>query len=341
MPPNRNDATAAGDSPLPQTLSVHPLRISLAFSISYFVICTLYIWLSSLMAARLSSSVEALQHIETIKGISFIFLSTVSIFLILFFLFKRLSMDEQKIIEQQQNLIKSRQEATAGIFASSIAHDINNILIVLDHYCSLLLQADNSEAVYPETGEKVRYAISELKNLSHRLMNIGRGNLPHEFSNFDLPKLIKDTMKLIRKHKAVHGSTLEYSGTDNLQIMGNESIFRQLLLNLILNAAQAITGRGNIEIVCSRTDQIAIIEVHDSGSGISAEDREKIFNPFYSTREEGTGLGLLSVKVYAEIHKGWVIVSDSHLGGACFRVEIPLTLEKTDQQNRPLMISPE
>jgi len=335
MPPNRNDATAVGDYPPPQTHSISPLRISLVFSVAYFAICTLYIWLSSLMAARLSTSIEDLQRIETIKGISFIFLTTVSIFLILFFLFKRLSMDERKIIDQQQQLIKSRQEATAGIFASSIAHDINNILIVLDHYCSLLRE-DYSESGYTETREKVQNAIGELKSLAQRLMNIGRGNLPHQFSNFNLPQLIRDTIKLIRKHKAVHGITLDYSGTNTLEITGNESILRQLLLNLILNAAQAIKSKGKIELVCNRMDQHAIMEIHDSGSGIPPQDREKIFAPFYSTREEGTGLGLLSVKVYAEIHKGQVSVTDSYLGGACFRVEIPIDQERASLQTQSL-----
>ncbi len=155
MPQNRNDIPAVDDYSPPQRLSINPLKISLLFSTGYFFICTL-IWFSSLIAAKLSTSIADLQRIETIKGIAFISLTTISIFLILFLLFKRLSKDEMKIIDQGQELIKSQREAVAGIFASSIAHDINNILIILEHYCDLLLRPNYSKSDYPETREKVQ-----------------------------------------------------------------------------------------------------------------------------------------------------------------------------------------
>ena len=325
MPSDKNEIAAVSDYLFPQNRPVHPLKTSLFFSVAYFIICTLYIWISSFVAARYAASIPELQHIETIKGVFFILLTTISIFLVLFFLFQRISIDQRKIIDQQKELLKSQREATAGILASSVAHDINNVLIILDHYWG---SGSGYEAAYPETREKVQYAINDLKGLAQRLMDIGRGNLPHDFNHFDLPQLIKETIKLIRKHKSFHGSMLEYSGLDSFDIRGNEFTLRQLILNLVLNAAQAIRGKGKIEFICKRESQNAIMEIHDSGTGIPIEDWEKIFEPFYSTREEGTGLGLLSAKVYAEMHKGSISVTESHLGGACFRVEIPL-----DQEN--------
>jgi signal transduction histidine kinase len=308
-------------------LSINPLKISIIFSIGYFVVCTIYIWLSSLIAANLSASIADLQQIETIKGIAFIFVTTISIFLILHMLLKRMQKGEKRIIDQQQEIAKSQQEAVAGVFASSIAHDINNIMIILEHYCDLLLRDDFSESRYPETREKVQYAVGELKNLAKRLMNIGRGKLPHEFSKFDLPRLVKDTIKLMQKHRSLYHCSVEYVGLDKLSLIGNESIMRQLLINLILNAAQATLEKGKIEIHVDQSNQNAVIEIHDNGPGISAEERETVFKAFYSTRTGGTGLGLMSVKVYAKIHNGQVAVADSHLGGACFRIQIPLQKE--------------
>lgn len=316
--------SAGSDYSLPQKPSIHPLKISLLFSVGYFVICAVYIWFSSLIAAHFSTSITDLQRIETIKGISFIFITTISIFLVLLMLLKRLSKDEMQIIDQQQELIKSQQEAVAGIFASSIAHDVNNILIILDYYCDLLLRADYSESRFPETKEKVHYAIGELKDLAKRLMNIGRGNLPGDFSKFNLSQLINDTLKLIRKHRSFHHLSLQYLGVKKLNINGNESIVRQLLINLLLNAAQATGSEGKIEVHLRREGNNAVMEVHDSGPGIPDGEKDSIFEAFYSTRQGGTGLGLLSVKVYAEIHQGQVTVANSHLGGACFRIQIPL-----------------
>jgi len=96
-----------------------------------------------------------------------------------------------------------------------------------------------------------------------------------------------------------------------------------MLLNLILNAADATHGRGRIDVRLRRAEDMAILEVNDDGPGVPAERRGAIFDAFYSSKAHGTGLGLLTVKVTAEEHGGAVEVETSDLGGACFRVRLP------------------
>jgi signal transduction histidine kinase len=98
-----------------------------------------------------------------------------------------------------------------------------------------------------------------------------------------------------------------------------------MLLNLILNAADATRGRGRIDVYSRREDESVVLEVHDDGPGVPPDLREKVFTAFFSSKAHGTGLGLLSVKVTVEAHGGTVEVGDSDLGGARLKVTLPRT----------------
>ena len=104
----------------------------------------------------------------------------------------------------------------------------------------------------------------------------------------------------------------------------NPTTLRQMLLNLILNAAEATEGKGIIEILIRQTADTALIEVHDNGPGIPLEKRPTLFTAFYTAKSQSAGLGLLSVKVYVELHQGHVEILDSHLGGTCIRITLPI-----------------
>ena len=98
----------------------------------------------------------------------------------------------------------------------------------------------------------------------------------------------------------------------------------QVLLNLIINAMQIIKGNnGQVEIHLYADRNEAVIEVADNGPGIAPETHERIFDPFFSTRSGGIGLGLAVVRQIIEAHHGSISVSTSHLGGASFTVRLP------------------
>jgi signal transduction histidine kinase len=96
-----------------------------------------------------------------------------------------------------------------------------------------------------------------------------------------------------------------------------------MIINLMLNAADATESKGKIEIRLSMQSNQICIEVHDNGPGISKENREGLFRPYHTTKPDGTGLGLTTVKTCAEIHGGSVQIDSSHLGGALFRIVLP------------------
>lgn len=310
----------------------NPVLIAGIFAGGYFLFCSLYIWLSGAAAAHYAGSVADLHRIETIKGILFIAITTIMIFSVIWILLARLHSDEIKLIQQQDEVIKSQRESVAGIFASSVAHDINNIIMVLNYYCEQLGNARHDSPEFKDVKSEIKTVLSELKELAGRLMRVGKGNLPSEVSIIDIAALARNTAQFMRKHEAMLQISLNFSGPDTLEIDGNESAMRQLLINLILNAAQAIDGKGEINVVIAGMEKSVLIEIHDSGPGIEPVMRERIFEAFNTTKSSGFGLGLTSVKVYADMHKGKVEVGESNLGGACFRITLPVRCPETNME---------
>lgn len=303
---------------------VHPFRIAFLFSMSYLVLCTVYIWASGKLAAQTALTMHELHHIETIKGIVFVIISSLLIFILLFVLFRRISKQHTQLIAQKNDLLLSQRQAMAGIFASSVAHDINNVLTILDYHWYLLTQQNKDINVEGEIRQKFGEAIKDLQILSQRLMNTGKENIPSELEVFNLAELIKNTIKFLRKYREVNHCRIEYKGEDHLDLEGLPTICRQLLVNLILNAGRATQDAGKILVELNRSENNAVIRVHDNGPGIPEQEREQVFKAFYTTQDKGTGLGLTSIKVYVDVLGGRMDVTDSELGGACFTVEIPL-----------------
>jgi signal transduction histidine kinase len=108
----------------------------------------------------------------------------------------------------------------------------------------------------------------------------------------------------------------------------DEALIDRMLLNLILNAADATNGAGRIEVRLTGDAETVFIEVLDDGPGIADDAKAAIFEAFYTSKPHGLGLGLVSVKVCAEAHGGSVEVSRSDLGGAAFRVRLPRAAER-------------
>ena len=113
---------------------------------------------------------------------------------------------------------------------------------------------------------------------------------------------------------------------------GHRSAIQETLLNLVLNAADATGGRGRIEVRSFEEDGAHVLEVHDDGPGVPLDIREEVFRAFFTTKADGNGLGLLSVRACAELHGGTAEIGDSPLGGACFRV----TLRSAEGPDEPV-----
>jgi two-component system sensor histidine kinase HydH len=128
---------------------------------------------------------------------------------------------------------------------------------------------------------------------------------------------------LASTHTKVKYCSIESDLPEKCVAAADESLLHRALLNLILNAAEANGGRGRILVKLSGDTETIRVEVHDDGPGIPVAERDRILEPFYTTKRDGTGLGLLSVRYCCEIHGGTFDYGTSHLGGACAYMVFP------------------
>lgn len=302
---------------------IRPWRLAFAVAAIYMVCAGTYIVLSSLYVARHAHTVSALQLSEMQKGLIFVMVTGLLLGLGLAVIFRTIARQEKKIIRQRNALLISERHAVAGMLASSVAHDINNVLTVLVNSVYFLKE------VVPSSGNarghvlRIQEANAQLTALTRRLLRAGKMQKSMDAQEFDLNRILKDSLDFCKTHKAVKNCNVRLVCPGQLRMAGFPDLIQQMLFNLIINAAQATDGRGSILVQGSTANQQVNIRVSDNGPGIPADKREVIFEPFYTTKEDGTGLGMLSIQACVEAHAGEIRLVDSWQGGAEFIIDLP------------------
>lgn len=232
----------------------------------------------------------------------------------------------EKINEQTQKLAHHQRLETIGTLTSSISHEFNNLLTPIMSYSLLTLEklpAEEDE-LYDNVLE-IYNASQKAKVIISRLSDISRKNSPKTFREVSVDDLVKKALDIAMPAKPEHVEVRLNLNCWDLRIRANEIQVCQMLLNLILNAFQAMDGRGTLQIHTTFHDDSVQICVSDNGCGIPDEIQEKIFDPFFTTKEsgKGTGLGLAIVAQVVEDHLGTIEVSSKTGQGTQFKVSLP------------------
>ncbi len=299
---------------------VRPLRLALIVSVTFLIVSVAYIVISGQMAARVSQSVGDLESVERIKGTIYVATTSLLLFALSYYLFRGIDKRERSLAGFRWGMIAAERRAAAGLFASSVAHDMNNVLSIME-YASKHLGGNHGE-VDAETLDDLRKANTELRQLSELLGRASGRHLGDSVADFDLAMTVRETVTLARTHRKVSFCRSAVETPEALQFRGVPVLIHQMILNLVINAAEATNPPGTIIVKLTAAKPGAVIEVHDSGPGIPEDRKNVIMEPFYTTKDDGSGLGLLSVKVCADAHHGSVQIERSYLGGACFKVRL-------------------
>lgn len=229
----------------------------------------------------------------------------------------------QKQIRLQENM------AALGEMSAGIAHEFKNALAVISGYAQMMRAEAAGEAA--ESAERI---LKETRALTHVVTEFLRFARPLEVSHETIPLrgLVEQVADEVRQ--AVPAVTIETAG-DFTEVSADQGLLRQALLNLVRNAAEAAAShgtraqvilRGAIEEDAGRLAQR--ISVLDNGPGIPHDNLDKVFLPFYTTKSEGTGLGLAVVQKIALQHGGRVEARNRPEGGAAFILWLPLVREE-------------
>jgi two-component system NtrC family sensor kinase len=228
------------------------------------------------------------------------------------------------IEEREQRLIRSERLATVGRMAAQITHEIRNPLASLGLYVELLGDelSEDGEArrLVASIGNEID-RLSEITETYLRFVRLPRPKLERE----DLGAIVTAVMEFSRAELSKGGIALELSVAAGLpEVAADENQLRQALLNLARNAREAMPagGRLRVEVAPGGAGQVRM-SIADTGSGIPAEHLGKIFDPFFSTKEKGTGLGLALVQQILAEHGGRVEVSSPPGGGTMFTLTLP------------------
>jgi signal transduction histidine kinase len=208
--------------------------------------------------------------------------------------------------------------------AAQITHEIRNPLASLGLYVELLgdeLPAEDEEArrLVASIGNEID-RLSEITETYLRFVRLPRPDLERE----DLGAIATAVMEFARAELSKAGIALKLAVAAGLpDVAADENQIRQALLNLVRNAKEAMPGGGKLRVEVSATGGQVRVAIADTGPGIAPEHLGKIFDPFFSTKEKGTGLGLALVQQILAEHGGRVEVAGPRGGGTVFTLSLP------------------
>ena len=217
-----------------------------------------------------------------------------------------------------------------GELAAGIAHEIRNPLGALDGAVQILRRKELASATRDEFGELASDEIERLKTLVTSVLEFGRP-APPKISTAEPEALVDAVIKLLGETAKLGGVTIGTETEDKIgQIEVDFEQLKQVLLNLGLNAIQAMQPGGKLLFRTKALPDFVDFEVIDTGKGIAEEDLERIFNPFYTSRPEGTGMGLPIAYRIVTQHGGHILVRRNEFCGMTFVVRIPRTNVKAE-----------
>jgi len=242
----------------------------------------------------------------------------------------------EEIQSLRQQLLQAQKMSTVGVLASSITHEFNNILTTVINYSKMGLRHKTDE-VREKAFNKILSAGQRASKITTGMLSYARvGEDRRESMN--LVELVQDVLVLVEKDLQIHRVRLQTHVEGQPVAEVNASQIQQVLLNLIINARQAMEGGGRLDIGIRAHDGTSEISIRDSGSGIPGDQLRKIFDQFYSTKtsdeqgQGGTGLGLALARDVIEAHNGRLRVDSAVGKGTTFTLKFPSVATTADQR---------
>jgi signal transduction histidine kinase len=250
---------------------------------------------------------------------------------------------EQERLQLESQLQQSRRLESIGRVAGGVAHDFNNLLTVINGYSQILLMGPLAPDTRGEV-EQINKAGRRAAELTNQLLTFSRRQVT-DVVPLDLNAVIHDAEPLLRRLAGEDVQLVVTPGPNLVRIDGDVSQTTQVLMNLVVNARDAITNGGRIAIATENVTvggpsahppelapgEYVVLTVSDTGCGMSAETRQHIFEPFYSTKgEAGTGLGLSTVYGIVRQRQGAIDVWSEPGRGSRFHIYLPKGRQRHD-----------
>jgi signal transduction histidine kinase len=216
-----------------------------------------------------------------------------------------------------------------GQLSAGLAHEIRNPLASIDGAAEILQENSINPEIRKETLGIIRKECARLNRLLSSLLDFARPRSP-EWHSIDVQHMLESVVQLL-SHSTAKGITIRAQADGTLpKISGDPEQIRQVILNLAINAAQAMPLGGEVRLVAGHHNSEVVINVIDQGEGVPEENLEKIFDPFFTTKHDGTGLGLSVVHRIVAQHHGSVSARRNPGPGMTFSLTLPAATEENE-----------
>jgi signal transduction histidine kinase len=212
--------------------------------------------------------------------------------------------------------------------AATVAHEIKNPLSAIKSIAQVMREDENLNKDYARDLTLIVGETDRLNQSVTQLLSFARKENPTE-QPLATTELLRSVVDLFQANAREHGVGLEFEVRNDVQLRGKcVSVLRDALSNLLLNALQATSSGGKVSVSATVEKNELLISVKDTGPGVAADLREKIWEPFFTTRQRGTGLGLAIVrKRVQELGGSASLGSNSNGRGALFQIRVPIEVE--------------
>ena len=242
---------------------------------------------------------------------------------------KRLSKMQMQLLKQNQTLlaqvesktaelVKSERLATIGTMASRIAHDLKQPLTIMQTYADMLTPEIILKLDYKDKEKwfRLQNSILDMNRIIEDVLDFARTTeIKKKKSSF------LSILRLAMNHVKFSYNVIINLPENDISLHCDSRKIEGVISNLLNNAVQALDGQGEIDVTMSADSEFVTIQVRDSGSGIADENLEKIFEPMFTTKKTGTGLGLVICKSIIEQHGGTISVSNKP---TTFTIKLPV-----------------
>jgi signal transduction histidine kinase len=245
---------------------------------------------------------------------------------------RRRRLAEVEARQRLAELAHVNRYSAAGELTTSIAHELNQPL------GSILTNTETAELLLKETSPdivEVREILADIRRDNQRASEVIRRlrsvlkKTPFEIRDIDLNDTVREAIGFVAALADRRGIALKFAAASGeLRVKGDPVQLQQVILNLIINGMDAISEAevraGEVNVSTARLDQHAEIRIGDTGPGIVDGDMKKIFDPFFSTKPQGLGMGLAIARTIVEAHNGQISAVNQETGGALFIIRIPI-----------------
>lgn len=230
----------------------------------------------------------------------------------------------QDLEKSQDNLTRAAKLAVVGEMAAAMSHEVRTPLGILRSSADLLLREPTLTA---DGREVLGFIISEterLNKLVSTLIDAAKPRTPN-FNPIDLTQLIHHVVALLQNQAQAKQVHISFTQNEIMTIWADQDQMTQVLMNLLINAIQILPEHGIVEIHLDKQESNMVLSVSDNGPGIRVQNQAQVFEPFFTQRAGGVGLGLAVVRQIVQSHHGEITYRNSALGGAEFTIVLPIS----------------